>query len=82
LRAGWARRPAGKGTLMPGGDKRALLLIVDMLSDYGFPDAEQLLQEAERPARQIRAARDAADAAGVMVAYANDIHGMWACSRD
>jgi nicotinamidase-related amidase len=82
LRAGSARRPPGKGTLMPGGDKRALLLIVDMLSDYGFPDAEQLLREAERPARHMRQARDAADEAGVMVAYANDLHGMWACSRD
>jgi nicotinamidase-related amidase len=67
---------------MPGGDRRALLLIVDMLSDYGFPDADQLLEGAERPARHIRRARDAADEAGVMVAYANDVHGMWACAPE
>jgi nicotinamidase-related amidase len=63
-------------------DKRSLLLIVDMLSDYSFPDAEQLLEKAERPARHMRQARDAADKAGVLVAYANDIHGLWSCSRE
>jgi Isochorismatase family len=63
-------------------DKRSLLLIVDMLSDYSFPDAKQLLENAERPARHIRQARDAADTAGVRVVYANDFHGLWSCSRE
>ena len=67
---------------VPAEDKRTLLLIVDMLSDYSFPDAEQLLECAERPARHIRQARDAADTSGVLVAYANDIHGLWSCSRE
>ena len=49
---------------MPCEDKRTLLLIVDMLNDYSFPGAEQLLENAERPARYIRQARDAADTAG------------------
>ena len=67
---------------VPAEDKRTLLLIVDMLSDYSFPDAEQLLENAERPARHIRQARDAADTAGVLVVYANDVHGLWSCSRE
>ena len=67
---------------MPARDNRTLLLIVDMLSDYSFPDAEQLLENAERPARHIRQARDAADTAGVHVVYANDLHGLWGGSRE
>lgn len=67
---------------MPAENKRTLLLIVDMLSDYSFPDAEQLLDNAERPARHIRQARDAADSASVLVVYANDVHGLWSCSRE
>jgi hypothetical protein len=67
---------------VPAEDKRTLLLIVDMLSDYSFPDAEQVLENADGPARHIRQARDAADAAGVLVVYANDIHGLWSCSRE
>jgi hypothetical protein len=62
---------------VPAQSKRTLLLIVDMVSDYSFPDAEQLLENAERPARHIRQARDAADTAGVLVVYANDLHGLW-----
>jgi nicotinamidase-related amidase len=67
---------------VPTEDKRTLLLIVDMLSDYSFPDADQLLENAERPARHIRQARDAADTTGLLVVYANDIHGLWSCSRE
>jgi nicotinamidase-related amidase len=67
---------------VPTQPKRAVLLIVDMLSDYSFPDAEQLLENAERPARHIRQARDAADEAGVMVVHANDVHGLWSCSPE
>jgi nicotinamidase-related amidase len=67
---------------VPSQPQPTVLLIVDMLSDYSFPDAEQLLENAERPARHIRQARDAADEAGVMVVYANDIHGLWGCSPE
>ena len=67
---------------VPAEDKRTLLLIVDMLSDYSFPDAEQLLECAERPARHIRQARDAADTFGVLVAYANDSHGLLSFTRE
>jgi nicotinamidase-related amidase len=53
-----------------------------MVNDYSFPDADQLLENAQRPAHHIRQARDAADAAGVLVVYANDIRGLWSCSRE
>jgi len=60
--------------------ERSLLLVIDMLSDYGFPGAERLIEAAEPAVEQIRHARDAADGAGVHVAYANDIHDQWSCS--
>jgi nicotinamidase-related amidase len=59
----------------------AILLVVDMISDYAFPDAEDVEPNAERAVAAIRRARDAADAAGVPVVYANDIHDRWQCSR-
>jgi nicotinamidase-related amidase len=60
----------------------ALLLIVDMMSDYDFPDAEKLLPSAERAVGRVRHARDTADRAGTLVAYANDFHERWSCSRE
>ena len=61
---------------------KRLLLIVDMLSDYEFPDAERLFEAAEPAVRHIREARDEADRSGVAVAYANDIHEHWHCSPE
>lgn len=62
--------------------ERPLLLVIDMLSDYAFPDAERLLDVAESAVRGIRRARDAADRSGVPVAYANDLHDHWDCSPE
>ncbi len=60
---------------------RSLLLVIDMISDYAFPDADKL--EAASPAVEgIRRARDAADAAGVLVGYANDVDDQWGCSPE
>ena len=61
-------------TGVPKSPGRSLLLIIDMLSDYEFPDGERLAQAAQPAVERIRDARDAADEAGVRVAYANDIH--------
>jgi nicotinamidase-related amidase len=60
----------------------SLLLIVDMLTDYGFPDADRVLDGADSAVAAIRRARDVADDAGILVSYANDIHEDWRCSRD
>jgi nicotinamidase-related amidase len=61
---------------------RSLLLVIDMISDYAFPDADKLLEVAKPAVEGIRRARDAADEAGVLVGYANDIHDEWNCSPE
>jgi len=58
----------------PGG---TALLIVDMISDWTFPDAESLLVEATPIAPRIQALKARCKAAGVPVIYANDNHGRW-----
>jgi nicotinamidase-related amidase len=58
-----------------------VLLVVDMISDYAFPDADQVVGAAERAVPAIRRAREIADAAGVRVVYVNDILDDWRCSR-
>jgi nicotinamidase-related amidase len=59
-----------------------VLLIVDMITDYAYPDAEAVEPSVERALPGIVRARDAADAAGVPVVYANDLAGDWRCSRE
>src|SRR3954462_8679891 len=58
-----------------------VLLIVDMISDYAFPDADQVVGNVEKAVPAIRRAREVADAAGVRVVYVNDILDDWRCSR-
>jgi nicotinamidase-related amidase len=54
-----------------------VLLIVDMLSAWDFPDAEKLLPGASRIAPRIAALRQRCKRATVPVVYANDNHGRW-----
>jgi nicotinamidase-related amidase len=58
-----------------------VLLVVDMISDYAFPDAEQVTANVERAVPAIRRAREIADVAGVRVVYVNDVLDDWRCSR-
>lgn len=60
---------------------RSTLLVIDMLTDYDFPDADRLLDGAEPAVRAMVDARAAADRAGARVTYANDVQGRWECSR-
>jgi nicotinamidase-related amidase len=53
------------------------LLVIDMLSDWEFPDAEALLARAVAVAPRIAALRLRCKAAGVPVIYANDNRGRW-----
>lgn len=53
------------------------LLIVDMISDWQFPDADQLLPRAALIAPAIAALKLRCRAQGVPVVYANDNHGRW-----
>jgi nicotinamidase-related amidase len=59
-----------------------VLLVVDMITDYAYPDAEAVYPAAERALPAIVRARAAADAAGVPVVYANDLAGDWRCDRE
>jgi len=53
------------------------LLIIDMLSDWDFPDADAYLGGAEAIAPRIAALARRCRAVGVPVIYANDNHGRW-----
>lgn len=59
--------------------RRTLLLVVDMLSDYAFADAERVAVGAERAVPAIREVRDAAGSASVV--YADDIQDRWRWSE-
>jgi nicotinamidase-related amidase len=69
-------------TPVPTTPERSILLIIDMVSDYDFPDADRLVEAGEPAVARIREARDAADEAGLRVVYANDIHDHWSCSTE
>ena len=53
------------------------LVIIDMLSDWDFVDADKLLPGAARIAPVIAGLRRRCKASGVPVIYANDNHGHW-----
>jgi nicotinamidase-related amidase len=53
------------------------LLIVDMVSEYNFPDAERILKGARKAARNIARLKQRAHAAKLPVIYVNDTAGKW-----
>ena len=53
------------------------LLIVDIINDLEFPEAEKLLEPAVAAARCIRRLKSRAQALGIPVIYANDNFGRW-----
>lgn len=65
-------KPAAGGTA---------LLIIDMISDLEFEDADALKDHALEAAHAIAALRDACKAAGVPVIYVNDNHDEWHSER-
>ena len=59
-------------------DKRGTaLLILDMVSEFRFPDAERVLRGARRPAHAIARIKERARRAGIPVIYVNDTAGKW-----
>jgi nicotinamidase-related amidase len=54
-----------------------VLLILDMLSDFRFPDGAQMLRAARRIAPRIVRLKEKARAAGVATCYVNDNPGRW-----
>jgi nicotinamidase-related amidase len=59
-------------------DKCAVaLLLIDVINDFDFPEAPQLLEQAVPMARRIAALKKRAEKAGVPIIYANDNFGRW-----
>lgn len=54
-----------------------VLLVIDMVSDWRFPDAEALLPRAQAIAANIARLKRRCRDAGVPVVYANDNQGRW-----
>jgi nicotinamidase-related amidase len=53
------------------------LLLIDVINDLDFPEADQLLEHALPAARRIAELKRRARAAGVPVVYVNDNFGRW-----
>ncbi len=54
-----------------------VLLIIDMVSDWNFPDEERLLSEAEIIAPRISELKKQCRTLGIRTVYANDNQGRW-----
>jgi nicotinamidase-related amidase len=65
-------------TLHAGQDESAsALLVIDMVSTWGFPGGRELLKAAVKIAPAIARLKARCKSAGVPVVYANDNHGRW-----
>lgn len=53
------------------------LLIIDVISDFEFPDGDKLLENAKPIVKNIVALRRRADKAGIPVIFVNDNFGKW-----
>src|SRR5215212_1879647 len=53
------------------------LLLIDVINDLEFPEADQMLEDALRMAKNIRRLKRRARQAGVPVIYVNDNFGRW-----
>ena len=53
------------------------LVLIDVINDFDFDDAEALLRQARPASERIAALKQQARAAGVPVVYANDNFGRW-----
>jgi nicotinamidase-related amidase len=53
------------------------LLVLDMVSDFRFPDAERVLRGARRPAHAIARLKQRVRKARIPVIYVNDTAGKW-----
>jgi len=58
-------------------ESNAALLLIDVINDFDFPEAEQLLRFALPAAKNIAALKRRAKDAGIPVIYVNDNFGRW-----
>lgn len=70
-----ARNPSLHGMVPDKAD--VALVLLDVISDFEFEDAEQLLPHARQAAERIAELRRRAKAAGIPVVYVNDNWGRW-----
>jgi nicotinamidase-related amidase len=56
---------------------RVALLLIDVVNDFDFPEADQLLKHARPMARTLLRLKRRAQKAGVPVIYVNDNFGRW-----
>jgi nicotinamidase-related amidase len=63
------------------GNHTTALLVLDLISDFRFPDGARLLRAALPVARHVQQLRRRAKAAGVPVVYVNDNLGRWQSDR-
>lgn len=54
-----------------------VLLLIDVINDFDFPEADQLLEHALPMARKIKGLKERAKAANIPVVYVNDNFGRW-----
>jgi nicotinamidase-related amidase len=62
---------------LPPDRSAVVLLILDMISDFRFPDGAEVARAARRIAPRIRKLRERATAAGIATIYVNDNPGRW-----
>jgi nicotinamidase-related amidase len=58
-------------------DAASALLILDLISEFTFPDARRVLAGARRPAIAIAKLKERARAAKIPIIYVNDTVGRW-----
>lgn len=72
---------AGKGVgAMPDGSPKTALLVIDMVSNYDFEDAERLVDSAREAVPKIAKLIERARSEDVPVIYVNDNYGAWNAS--
>jgi nicotinamidase-related amidase len=75
----FARMPAKNADLHGSAPDKSevALLLIDVINDLDFPEANQLLRQARLMARKIVRLKERAKKAGVPVIYVNDNFGRW-----
>jgi nicotinamidase-related amidase len=66
---------------LQAGNHATALVVLDLISDFRFPDGARLLRAALPVARRIQQLRRRAKAAGLPIVYVNDNLGKWQSDR-
>jgi nicotinamidase-related amidase len=77
LLAGWA----SVADPVPDNPHHAAVLLIDVINDFDFSDADSLLKQAVPAAQAIKRLRVEAQKLGVPVVYVNDNFGLWHSER-